>query len=134
MTIREYSTSRGISYEAAAKQIRKYKKKELKSHLKYEGALTILDEYAIEFLDRHRAPRSVVVAAPTEETANEILRLHEKIENMSQEIITLQSQLLASKDEILKLSQEQTLKLEEKTKEIESKYKPTLFGLYRKTE
>ena len=53
--------------------IRKYKKKELKKHITYQGALTILDDYAIEFLDGHRQPRNVVVTASDADTQRESL-------------------------------------------------------------
>ena len=82
MTIKEYAISRAVSYEAAAKQVRQYKKKELKKHIKYNGRTAELDEYAIEFLDKHRQPKNIVVTASNEDTQREIDRLRNQIFQM----------------------------------------------------
>lgn len=137
MTIREYSISRGISYEAAAKQIRKYKKKELKKHITYQGALTILDDYAIEFLDGHRQPRNVVVTASDADTQREIQRLHGEIDKLKDTIIAMQKESAKMIEEntknrtLLELADKDRAELEQVKQELE-RYKPTLFGLYKK--
>lgn len=144
MTIREYAKSRGISYEAAAKQVRKYKSKDLKGHLTKQGSQTILDDTAIEILDRHRQPRAVVMLPSDEDTSNEIKALQDENNNLKNQIIEMQKLLIASKDECLKLSQANTAMIEDKAradalqKQLEEskqeldRYKPTLFGLYKK--
>ena len=144
MTIKEYSMSRGVSYEAVRKQVSALKKKELKKHIKYNGRTAELDDYAVEVLDQHRQPREVVVVASNSDTQKELERLHNQVHQ-------LQAELLKRADKITELMEKNSLLLEEKTKLIEDKtrrevlekdneelkqelasYKPTLFGLYKK--
>ena len=137
MTIREYATSRAVSYEAVRKQVRQYKKKELKKHITYQGRTAELDDFAIEFLDKHRQQRSVVMQASTEETQKELERLHNQVHQ-------LQEELQRKSDKIVGLLEEQKGLIEDKTKkeilekdnaELKqelSRYQRTLFGLYRK--
>lgn len=137
MTIKEYATSRAISYEAVAKQVRQYKKKELKKHIKYNGRTAQLDDWAVDFLDQHRQPRSVVVQASNEETQRELERLHNQVHQ-------LQAELQKKSDKIEELLEEKTKLIEDKTrrevlekdneelKQELASYKPTLFGLYKK--
>lgn len=148
MTIREYAQSRGISYEAAAKQVRKFKKKELKKHITYQGALTILDDYAVDLLDGHRQPRSVIVAPTNEDIQNEMIRLHGEIDKLKDTIIAMQKESakmieentknrtlleLADKDRAETQQRlEQAMQEIGQTKQELERYKPTLFGLYKK--
>lgn len=139
MTIKEYATSRGVSYETCRRQVAAAKKKALKGHLTYQGKQTILDDFAIEYLDQHRQPRNVVVAASSEETQRELERLHNQVHQ-------LQAELQKRTDRINELLEEKTLLIEDKTrKEIAekelsevkqelSKYQRTLFGLYKKID
>lgn len=124
MTIKEYSQSRGISYEAAAKQVRKYKRKELKKHISYVGSLTMLDDYAIEFLDGHRQPKTVIVNPTNDQLNNAIETLQEENKRLRDKVIDLQDQLLNAMRE----NQESVLRI----CAIENSYKPTILGLYRK--
>lgn len=159
MTIKEYSTSRGISYEAAAKQIRRYKNKELKKHISFQGALTILDDYAVDFLDGHRQPRNIVVAPTDEETHKELQRLYNEVDRLKDQIIRLQDErgLLieekAKNEILLQIAGKEREELGQAKKDLEtakidlellkanaeqsaqelSRYKPTLFGLYKRT-
>jgi signal transduction protein with GAF and PtsI domain len=144
MTIREYAVSRSISYEAVAKQIRQYKKKELKKHITYQGRTAELDDFAVEFLDQHRQPRSVVMQASTEETQRELERLHNQVHQLQAELqkksdkieklLEDQNTLIADKarnDALLLIADKEHDELQELRTEL-SKYQRTLFGLYRK--
>lgn len=136
MTIKEYAISRAVSYEAAAKQVRQYKKKELKKHIKYNGRTAELDDFAVEFLDKHRQPKNIVVTN-TEESQR-------IIDQQAAQIKQLQAELLKRTDKINELLEEKTLLIEDKAKkellekdnqelkqELAS-YKPSWFGLYKK--
>ena len=146
MTIKEYSMSRGVSYEAVRKQVSALKKKELKKHIKYNGRTAELDDYAVEILDQHRQQREVVVVASNIDTQKELERLHDQVHQ-------LQAELLKRADKITELIEKNSLLLEEKTKLIEdktrrevlekdneelkqelNKYQRTIFGLYKKVD
>jgi len=146
MTIKEYSMSRGVSYEAVRKQVSALKKKELKKHIKYNGRTAELDDYAVEILDQHRQQREVVVVASNIDTQKELEKLHNQVHQ-------LQAELLKRADKITELIEKNSLLLEEKTKLIEdktrrevlekdneelkqelSKYQRTIFGLYKKVD
>lgn len=137
MTIKDYATSRGVSYETVRRQVAAAKKKALKGHISYQGKQAFLDEYAIEYLDQHRQPRNVVVAASNEETQKELERLHNQVHQLQAEI----TMLLKEKNNLL---EEKVLWIEDKTKrelletsqqelkqELAS-YQRTIFGLYKK--
>ena len=137
MTIREYAVSRSISYEAVAKQIRQYKKNELKKHITYQGRTAELDDFAIEFLDKHRQPKNVVMVESAEESKRQI-------ELLTAQVHQLQSELIKKSNKIESLLEENKGLIEDKTKkeiyeselqEVKqelSRYQRTIFGLYRK--
>lgn len=139
MTIKDYATSRGVSYETVRRQVAGAKKKALKGHISYQGKQAFLDDYAIEYLDEHRQPRNVVVQANNEETQKELERLHNQVHQ-------LQTELQKRTDKIAELLEEKTLLIEDKTrreiaeKELQetkqelSKYQRTIFGLYKKVD
>ena len=146
MTIKEYAESRKISYEAVRKQVKDYKKKELKTHVTYQGRQAYLDDYAVDFLDQHRQKRNIVLYPTNKEIEEEMARLRNQV-------FQLQAELLKRTDTITELLESKTQLLEEKTKLIEdmaqkemlekdnaelkqelSKYQRTVFGLYRKIE
>ncbi len=153
MTIKEYSMSRGVSYEAVRKQVSALKKKELKKHIKYNGRTAELDDYAVEVLDQHRQQREVVVVASNIDTQKELERLHNQVHQ-------LQAELLKRADKITELIEKNSLLLEDNAKnqtlllladkeheELEqvkqelttskeelNKYQKTIFGLYKKVD
>lgn len=144
MTVKEYAVSRAISYEAVAKQIRQYKKNELKKHIKYQGRTAQLDDYAIDFLDQHRQQRTVVVTASNEETQKELERLHNQVHQLQTELYKKSeevNQLLrertalredkARNDALLMLADKEHDELQEVKQELDS-YKPMFLGFYRK--
>lgn len=137
MTIKDYATSRGVSYETVRRQVAAAKKKALKGHMNYQGRQAILDDYAIEYLDQHRQPRNVVVTANNEETQRELERLHNQVHQLQAEINNLLKEKNALLEEKVLLIEDKTkaeaaaARLQEVTQEL-GRYKPTLFGLYRK--
>ena len=186
VTIKDYAESRHVTYEAVCKQVRQYKKKELKGHLSYQGRLIFLDENAVNFLDQHRMKRNIVLAPTSEEIQKTIKQLQADLQKAMIERDNLKDQIIALQDEKAKLieykAQKEQLqllvdksqselqevresnknltenyyhaKLEletqrtanrvlndekaqiqeqmEQAKEELTRYKPTLFGLYRK--
>ena len=153
MTIKDYATSRGVSYETVRRQVAGAKKKALKGHISYQGKQAFLDDYAIEYLDQHRQPRNVVVQANNDETQRELERLHNQVHQLQEELLKRTDRinelleknslllednaknqtllLLADKehDELEQVKQELTT-----SKEELNKYQKTIFGLYKKVD
>ena len=94
VTIKEYAESRKVTYEAVCKQVRQYKKKELKGHLTYQGKLTFLDETAVDFLDRHRMKRNIVLAPTSEEIQRDMRHLQSELTRAWQEVDRLKTQVI----------------------------------------
>lgn len=163
-TIKDYAESRKITYEAVSRQVRQYKKKELKGHLKYQGRLILLDETAIDFLDQHRMKRNIVLSPTSDEIKRDISHLQQELAKVMQErdqlkntIISMQQEQKkyiedkARADVLLEIADKERHELEQTRQQLKeserererqqeqhqqelNKYKPTLFGLYRKTE
>lgn len=155
ITIKDYAESRKITYEAVCKQVRQYKSKELKGHLTYEGKLTFLDPAAVDFLDKHRMKRNIVLAPTSEEVKADMQKLQDdlfkamkEIDRLKSQIIELQSDKMnyleekgratayieqhkAETERAQKEIEELKKDLEEARQEVNS-YRPSLFGLYRK--
>lgn len=149
MTIKDYAKDRGISYESARKQIKRYAK-ELNGHTTKDGA-TYLDEFACEFLDKHRMKRPIVISQSAEETQQVLNGLNEELRQKDAKIIALLEKIDSLKDALIEQKEMQarieqkdneleqkTKELDQKTKELEQKdaelntYHKTIFGLYRK--
>jgi chromosome segregation ATPase len=94
LTMKEYAESRKVTYEAVCKQVRQYKKKELKGHLTYQGKLTFLDETAVDFLDRHRMKRNIVLAPTSEEVQRDMRHLQSELTRAWQEVDRLKTQII----------------------------------------
>lgn len=138
LTIREYAKTRNVAYESVRKQVKRYAK-ELKGHTVKDGA-TMLDDYAMDFLDKHRMKRevSIVQEPDAEETAQEITNLRAEIEQLKQKLVDAQTEIIKAKDETLathskyqELLERNQLLLEQKDIELQT-YHKTIFGLYRK--
>ena len=119
ISIKDYAQSRGVNYEAVRRQVKQFKTedKEFKSHIqesKQRGVSTLLDFYAIEYLDKHRLPRPVIVRASTDETQQELERLRN-------ELAKAMNELNSAKDTIINLTNEKLSLTEEKFKAIEDK-------------
>ncbi len=157
ITIKDYAESRKITYEAVCKQVRQYKSKELKGHLTYEGKLTFLDPAAVDFLDKHRMKRNIVLAPTSEEVRAEMQKLQEELYKAMKELNSLNNQVIElQKDKMNYLeekgrtavyleqhkaeSERAQREIEELKKELEearqesNKYQRSWFGLYRKVQ
>lgn len=155
ITIKDYAESRKITYEAVCKQVRQYKSKELKGHLTYEGKLTFLDPAAVDFLDKHRMKRNIVLAPTSEEIKAEMQKLQDSLFNAMNEISSLKSQIIELQRDNMSYLEEKSRatvyleqhkaeaeraqkEIEELKKDLEAarqevnSYRPSLFGLYRK--
>lgn len=137
-TIRDYAKTRNVAYESVRKQVKRYSK-ELKGHTVKDGA-TMLDDFAIEFLDKHRMKRDVnVIQEPdAQETQQEIINLRAEIEQLKQKLVDAQTEIINAKNETLathtkyqELLERNQLLLEQKDTELQT-YHKTIFGLYRK--
>lgn len=132
MTIKDYSTSRCISYEAVRQSLKRYDN-ELKGHISKSGRSKVLDTFAIEFLDNHRQQQVLKVLDDKEDLENQqrlIESLQHKIIELQQQVIELQAdQQKALEDKVrLELASKSVDDLQ---KELNT-YKPFVFGLYRK--
>ncbi len=130
MTIKEYAKSRAISYESARKQIKRYTK-ELKGHTEKVDGSTQLDDFALDFLDRHRQKRPVVVAPDPEETEQELVNLRAEVDRLKSQLLKVQNDLIASQQQTIDTQSKYQLLLEQKDTELNT-YHKTIFGLYRK--
>jgi TolA-binding protein len=139
MTIKQYAKSRGVSYEATRKSIERHAN-ELKDHITTEGRTRILDEEAVEILDRHRSKAST--PAIEENTRDQFIhQLQMEIIQLQQTIIDLQGsyqQALIDSTTARTALESETRTTERLTGEIDrlhdelESYRPTIFGLYRK--
>lgn len=139
-TIRDYAKTRNVAYESVRKQVKRYSK-ELKGHTVKDGA-TMLDDFAVEFLDKHRMKRDVnVIQEPdAQETQQEITNLRAEIEQLKQKLVDAQTEIINAKNETLathakyqELLERNQLLLEQKDTELQT-YHKTIFGLYRKEQ
>lgn len=91
MTIREYAKSRNISYEAARKQIARYRET-LSDHITTKNRVSILDDFAVEFLDQRRreSPISVIHV----EESEVIQALRDQLDALKSELMTTQKQVI----------------------------------------
>lgn len=137
ISIKDYASSRGISYEAVRQSIKRHTS-ELSDHLHKQGRKTLLDAEAVEILDQYRN-NAVTVQPQTTELEN-----MEYISNLKDEIIRLQNEnaeLLKERQKGIEASvrlelmtdasEKQERKIEALEAEIRS-YHRTIFGLYRK--
>ncbi len=156
-TLREYASRHGISYEAVRKQVRRYAK-ELNGHITREDGQQRLDDYAADFLDKHRGERTMLLSAADDDLRQALLSAHEEIRRLQAQIIAKDEQIIDMKDKQLAIAdklahidlletrateneeqlraKEQELadtkaKLEAAEKDAQS-YERTVFGLYKK--
>ncbi|WP_029324487.1 hypothetical protein [Butyrivibrio sp. AE3004] len=92
MTLKEYAESRSISYETVRAQTNRYKD-ELKGHITTEDRRKVLDEFACEFLDKHRLKRNIVVSNDNEDLKEELFQAQKERERLKDAIILLQKEL-----------------------------------------
>lgn len=141
MTIREYATTRNVTYENVRQLVKKFAD-DLEGHITKNGRTRILDNDAVKLLDDRRKGTGVKVIKSTSNTNAEL------IDQLKNEIILLQRQLLDAKEDSRKTALEHAQSVarldavsdanKRMQEEIDtlrtenSRYHKTLFGLYRK--
>lgn len=98
MTIKEYSKSRGVTYEATRQMINRHAD-ELEGHITAPGNRQgrQLDDVAVELLDGWRAINPLVVLSADRDEELEQLRAENK--TLMTQVIALQEQLLKERSE-----------------------------------
>ena len=121
ISIKEYAQSKGVSYEAVRRQVRKFShdEKEFKKHIQenpQRGTGTLLDDWAIDYLDKHRLPRPVIVRASEDETQRELENLRSQLAKAMTELNSAKDTIIRLQDEKLALTEEKSLAIEDKTR------------------
>lgn len=91
VTIKEYAKNKGVTYEAVRRQLKQYAK-DLDGHVIVKGKTNFLDDVAIQILDKHRTPKTVVVDYTENEMQAENERLRAEIDRLKSNIIKLQNE------------------------------------------
>ena len=113
-SIKEYASSRGISYEVVRRQMKRYAN-ELEKFTTKQGRQTYLNDQGVEFLDQHRAPKTLVVEYPDNELKDEIERLRAQIEHYRDTIDRLNATIIEKDKEqsqLIERSEEHTSELQ----------------------
>lgn len=120
VTIKEYAKTKGVSYEAVRKQVKRYHN-ELKGHISKVGRVNYLDEKAAEFLDSKRAESPIIIMETAKD--EQIQRLQDENKALLIKVAELQDQLLKEKDAVKLLQSEkiELLQAREEKKEEETK-------------
>ena len=106
ISIAQYAETRGISGTAVRRQIARYSE-ELEGHVVVSGRRRMLDDEAIEFLDQHRQPRTMVIdgeatlADQVEVLQDQVKKLQET--SMMGEIEFLRKELADSRNRVNQL-------------------------------
>ena len=103
ISIKDYAERNHISYEAARKQVARYRD-DLLGHIIIQGRTQYLDDDAVAFLDEHRAANPVVIIEGDKNTQIEELKIQN--ENLKLRVMELQDQLIKSKDALLERDKE----------------------------
>jgi chromosome segregation ATPase len=106
-SIKEYASSRGISYEVVRRQMKRYAN-ELEKFTTKQGRQTYLNDQGVEFLDQHRAPKTLVVEYPDNELKDEIERLRAQIEHYRDTIDRLNATIIEKDKEQSQLIEDKT--------------------------
>ena len=86
ITLKEYAEQNHVTYEAVRKQVKRYEEA-LGDHIIKDGRQQFLDDYAVAFLDEHRAKNPVVIYQASKD--EEIERLRAENENLLRNIAAL---------------------------------------------
>lgn len=149
MNFREYGASRGISYQAVRKLYINHEE-ELKEYTSEQNGTKYLTDEAQKILDGIRKVHSPMVIFE-DKSKEEIEELNKQLEELRKERDKIKDELietLKAKEELIAVKAKYELYLEDKqakAKELEelknkvkeaeteaSKYKRSIFGLYRK--
>lgn len=120
MTIKDYATSKGISYEAVRRQILRYSD-QLKGHITVQNRTQYLDEWAVNFLSERRRQSPIVVvhedqAEEIETLKQQVSSLRAALEKAHAEILAYREKDIAAQYELLE-AKKQLLLLEMKEEE-----------------
>ena len=74
MTVQEYASTYKLSYETVRAKIIRYKE-ELEGHIKIRKKTKYLDDFAVEFLESHRKPKSEF----SNENSGSDLKVHSRV-------------------------------------------------------
>ena len=118
ISLKDYASEKGISYEAVRKQVNRYRK-DLGEHIIKKGKTQFLDKEAVSFLDAKRKENPVVVVESNKN--EEIERLKAERDNLLLKVAQLQDELLREKDNVKVLQAEKIALLEERKPEQQKK-------------
>lgn len=128
LSLKEYATNKGISYEAVRKQVKRYKS-ELEGHISKVNRTQYLDDEAVAFLDTKRQENPVILLQVDKD--EEIQRLSNENKRLLLRVAELQDALLREKDTVKELQTEKIALLEAKQEQEAVKKKSwweRLFG------
>lgn len=133
ISIKDYASSKGVSYEAVRKQIGRYSA-DLAGHISKTGKTQMLDEYAVQFLDSKR--NNNAVAQYNIQRNSELEEAQATIEELTAQLEVAKKKVLDQAEEIKEATQHQ-LRLEaEKSsiKDEELKKREELIERYAQKE
>lgn len=116
MTVSEYAQIKGISTQAVSNHLKRYKK-DLSNHVIMRGRSRVLDEFAVDFLNKKVTGARVTVYDGAKD--EKIQQLQDENKQLQQHIITIQSEYVKMQEKL----QEQIMKthvLEMEKLQIES--------------
>lgn len=113
VTLREYANMHHISYEAVRSQVARYKE-DLEGHLTIQNRVTLLDDWAVDFLNQRRQVNPV--AAYNADRTAQIDELKTQIEFLKSKILNLQEQRGEAMQKVMELQEQANRFLEEKIK------------------
>lgn len=111
LSLKEYATNKGVSYEAVRKQVKRYKS-ELEGHISKVNRTQYLDDEAVAFLDTKRQENPVILLQVDKD--EEIQRLSNENKMLLLKVTELQDALLREKDTVKELQTEKIALLEAK--------------------
>lgn len=111
LSLKEYATNKGVSYEAVRKQVKRYKS-ELEGHISKVNRTQYLDDEAVAFLDTKRQENPVILLQMDKD--EEIQRLSNENKMLLLKVTELQDALLREKDTVKELQTEKIALLEAK--------------------
>lgn len=119
ISIQDYATQKGVSYEAVRKQIDRYKE-DLDGHIITQGRKRFLDDEAVSFLDEKRNSNPIVIMEQSKD--DEIRQLQAENKELLLKLCMAQERLLHDADRIAELTAEvHELKLLQSAKQEEPK-------------
>lgn len=113
ITLKQFATEQGITYEAVRKQVVKYSE-QLSGHIIKKSRVQYLDEQAVDFLKGKRRESPVVLV--TETQSEEITKLKDQVDTLKNQLLATQQDLLKAKDQVIALQDESRKVLEDRGK------------------